>query len=68
MIVSTTLAAVSSASAGAAAPSATTVPAGPTVPAVPSTARPAPTTTLPQVTIENNRRGVIPPDDPNCQY
>jgi len=71
IIVTTTLAAVSSASAGAAAPSATTVPGGstvPSVPAVPSTARPAPTTTLPQVSIENNRRGVIPPDDPNCQY
>jgi hypothetical protein len=36
--------------------------------APPTTAKPAPTTTLPQVAIENNRRGVIPPDDPNCQY
>ena len=73
-IATTTLATV------AAAASATTVKPAPTTTAKPvttptlqpaptaTTVRPAATTTVPQVEIENNRRGVIPPDDPNCQF
>jgi LCP family protein required for cell wall assembly len=33
-----------------------------------ATTVPRTTTTLPAVEIENNARGVIPPDDPNCDY
>ena len=37
-------------------------------PAVTTTVAPGPTTTVPQVAIENSKRGVVPPDDPNCQF
>ena len=73
-MVVTTVGAVSAAAVGAGqAVSAvtTTVPAAvpnTVKPAVTSSTRPVTTTTLPSVVIENNRRGVIPPDDPNCQY
>ena len=73
-MVVTTVGAVSAAAVGAGqAVSAvtTTVPAAvPTTakPSVTTSTRPVTTTTLPSVVIENNRRGVIPPDDPNCQY
>ena len=33
-----------------------------------TTTKPAVTTTVPQVEIENNRRGVIPPDDASCPF
>ena len=46
---------------------ATTVPVT-TKPSVTTTTKPAVTTTVPQVVIENNKRGVVPPDDPNCQF
>jgi hypothetical protein len=50
----------------------TTVKPAPTNPPAPAaTARPAqtsPTTTVPKVAIEQNARGIVPPNDPNCQY
>ena len=73
-IVVTTVGAVAAASVGAVqSVSAVTTSVPPAVattakPAVTSSTRAVTTTTLPSVVIENNRRGVIPPDDPNCQY
>ena len=73
-MVVTTVGAVAAASVGAVqSVSAVTTSVPPAVattvkPAVTSSTRPVTTTTLPSVVIENNRRGVIPPDDPNCQY
>jgi LCP family protein required for cell wall assembly len=50
----------------------TTVKPAPTnPPGTAATARPAqtsPTTTVPKVAIEQNARGIVPPNDPNCQY
>lgn len=37
-------------------------------PATPPTTVPVTTTTLPAVVIEQNPRGIVPPNDPNCQY
>lgn len=59
----TTLAPVAAAATTTLAPTTTVKPA-----ITASTVKPAVTTTVPKVEIENNRRGVIPPDDPNCQY
>ena len=73
-MVVTTVGAVAAASVGAGqSVSAVTTSVPPAVattakPAVTSSTRAVTTTTLPSVVIENNRRGVIPPDDPNCQY
>ena len=73
-MVVTTVGAVAAASVGAGqSVSAVTTSVPPAVattvkPAVTSSTRPVTTTTLPSVVIENNRRGVIPPDDPGCQY
>lgn len=33
-----------------------------------SPARPMTTTTLPSVTLENTSRGIVPPNDPNCEF
>jgi LCP family protein required for cell wall assembly len=58
-LVTTTIGSVSSAGlADAAAPAAVTT----------TTVAARSTTTLPEVEIENNPRGVVPPDDPNCDY
>ena len=57
---------------GTAAAVATTVSPATTAKVAPvTTVRPATvatTTTVPQVEIENNKRGVIPPEDASCQY
>lgn len=69
-MVVTTVGAVAAASVGAgqAVSAVTTTVPSPAKPSVTTSTRPVTTTTLPSVVIENNRRGVIPPDDPNCQY
>ena len=73
-VATTTLAAVAAATTPTTARPATATTVRPVTattvapPAATPTTRPAVTTTVPKVEIENNRRGVIPPDDPTCQF
>ena len=41
---------------------------GPDAPTAVTTTVPRPTTTLPALQIENNPRGIVPPDDPSCGF
>ncbi len=66
-VTTTTLAALASSTTVAKSPASTVV-NSPATTKTPSSAKASTTTTVPSVAIEQSARGVVPPNDANCQY